>query len=93
MQSILTAVEARQKFGEILDRVNDVHDQFIIERNGKPLAAIVPIDLLEELKTISSKRVAKFLASGGSNLSDDEAMDIANEAIVEVRRARKKRTK
>ena len=78
-------MEARQKFGEILNRVNLVHDQFIIERNGKALAAIVPISILQELQNFARKSVTQFLKPNGSELSDEEAMELANEAKKESR--------
>ena len=85
MTSTLTAMEARQNFGEILNRVNLVHDQFIIERNGKPLAAIVPIKILEELQAFARKSISEFLSPHESELSDEEAMKLANEAKHESR--------
>lgn len=85
MTSTLTAMEARQKFGEILNRVNLVHDQFIIERNGKALAAIVPIGILKELQASARRSVVQFLKPHDSELSDEEAMALANEAKKESR--------
>ena len=94
MSVTISAMEARQRFGEILTRVNLVHDQFIIERNGKPLAAIVPIDSLKELKNKSRKRVLNFMEASGTKLSDKEANRIAVEEVRKVRvEKRKKKSK
>ncbi len=43
MQTKVTAVEARQKLGELLNRVTLLHEEIIIERAGKPLARLSPI--------------------------------------------------
>jgi prevent-host-death family protein len=91
MTITLSAMEARQKFGEILNRVDLVHDQFIIERNGRPLAAIVPISSLEDIQKKSRKRALSFLESRGSDLSDEEANAIAVAAVKEVRAERRKK--
>jgi prevent-host-death family protein len=77
MAITLSAMEARQKFGEILNRVDLVHDQFIIERNGRPLAAIVPISSLVDIAKKARSRALSFLDKGGTDLSDDEANSIA----------------
>jgi prevent-host-death family protein len=39
----LTAIKARQNLGEVLEEVYYKGDQFIIERAGKPMAALVPL--------------------------------------------------
>jgi prevent-host-death family protein len=44
----INAMKARQSLGEILNEVFYRSDTFIVERDGKPLAAIVPLSLLDE---------------------------------------------
>ena len=46
----INALKARQNFGEMLEQVYYRGDQFIIERAGKPMAAVVPLWQLEELQ-------------------------------------------
>lgn len=46
----INAMGVRQGLGEILNEVYYRGDTFIVERDGKPLAAIVPLSLLEELQ-------------------------------------------
>jgi prevent-host-death family protein len=43
MIKTLTAIKARQNLGEVLEEVYYNGDQFIIERAGKPMAAVVPL--------------------------------------------------
>lgn len=43
MIKTLTAIKARQNLGELLEEVYYNGDQFIIERAGKPMAAVVPL--------------------------------------------------
>lgn len=43
MIKTLTAIKARQNLGEVLEEVYYNGDQFIIERAGKAMAAVVPL--------------------------------------------------
>ena len=52
----INAMKVRQSLGEILNEVYYRGDTFIVERDGKPLAAIVPLSLLEELHKNSGDR-------------------------------------
>jgi len=45
----VTAVKARKNLGQLLEEVYYRGDQYVIERAGKPMAAIVPVWCLEEL--------------------------------------------
>jgi prevent-host-death family protein len=44
MGQTVSAVEARQKLGEILNRVSLRQEEIIIERAGKKIARLSPID-------------------------------------------------
>ena len=46
----VTALRARQKLGQLLEEVYYKGDQFVIERAGKPMAAVVPVWQLSELR-------------------------------------------
>ncbi len=50
MIKTLTAIKARQNLGEVLEEVYYKGDQYIIERAGKPMAAVVPLWQLEARK-------------------------------------------
>ena len=47
MIETISTIEMRQRLGDLLNRVALRHDQFVIERKGKPLAAMVPIERLD----------------------------------------------
>ncbi|HEX7542300.1 MAG TPA: type II toxin-antitoxin system Phd/YefM family antitoxin [Anaerolineales bacterium] len=51
------AGDARQKFAELLGRVGFGGDVAIVERSGKPMAALIPIQLYEQL---IAERQARF---------------------------------
>lgn len=43
----VTAIKARQNLGQLLEEVYYNGDRYIIERAGKPMAAVVPVQVLE----------------------------------------------
>jgi prevent-host-death family protein len=51
----INAMEARRAFGRILEEVFYKGEQYIIERAGKPMAAVVPLSQLEELQNHSGE--------------------------------------
>ena len=44
----INALKARQNFGQMIEEVFYRDEQFIIERAGRPMAAVVPVWKLEE---------------------------------------------
>ena len=44
----VNALKARQNLGQLLEEVYYNGDQYVIERAGKPMAAVVPLWQLEE---------------------------------------------
>lgn len=87
MERAIAAFTARRQFGQLLDQVMAQGDQFVVERNGKPVAALVPIDVYEQWK---ASREAFFdnvrQIAERVNLPEDDAMDLANEAVAAARR-------
>ncbi len=55
----VNALKARQNFGQLVEEVYYKGDQFIIERAGKPMAAVVPLWQLED----RSQRRERLLAN------------------------------
>jgi antitoxin (DNA-binding transcriptional repressor) of toxin-antitoxin stability system len=47
MPERVSILEVRQRIGDLLSRVALRRDEFIIERKGKPLAALMPVERLE----------------------------------------------
>src|SRR5205809_3154262 len=44
----INALKARQNLGQLLEEVYYKGDQYVIERAGRPMAAVVPVWQLEE---------------------------------------------
>ncbi|HZM24887.1 MAG TPA: type II toxin-antitoxin system Phd/YefM family antitoxin [Anaerolineales bacterium] len=47
----INAMKARQNFGQMLEEVYYRGEQFVIERAGRPMAALIPLSQLEELRS------------------------------------------
>jgi prevent-host-death family protein len=87
----ITTMEVREKLGDYLNRVALRHDQFIIERKGKPLAAMVPVEKLAELDRAARAHLLESLRPRRPAPSQAEADRLADEAKHRTR-GRKRRT-
>jgi PHD/YefM family antitoxin component YafN of YafNO toxin-antitoxin module len=67
MTEKVSTLEVRQKLGDLFNRVALRHDQFIIERKGKLLAALIPIERLEQMQRAA--RGSTSSAYSNSNLA------------------------
>lgn len=50
MEKRLGITQAREKFKDLVERVQYKGDMYIINRHGKPAAAVVPVELYESWK-------------------------------------------
>ncbi len=94
MKERISTLDVRAKLGEILNRVDLRRDEFIIERQGQALAALVPVPKLEQLERLARRYVLDGLEQQkASGFTTEEADEIAAEAVREVRAARRARKK
>ena len=80
MTERLSTLDLRQRLGDVLDRVALRHDEFIIERKGRPLAAMVPVEKLRQFQQLARLRLRDALAVKGPALTEREADALADEA-------------
>ena len=74
-------MDVRQRIGDMLNRVALRHDEFIIERRGKPLAALVPVERLEQMRRFARRHALEFMdRQKPSPLGDKQATELAAEA-------------
>src|SRR5690242_5798038 len=83
--------DIRKKLGEILDCVNLRGDEFVIERKNKPIAGLVPMKKMDYLRAMAKNFLLDFLEEEETDLSDEEAMNIANDAKHRTRKVKKSR--
>ncbi len=61
----ISAMKARQNLGQLLNEVSIRGDSFIIERAGKPLAALVDMERFQQLQEDRSAAVQALKKFGG----------------------------
>jgi antitoxin (DNA-binding transcriptional repressor) of toxin-antitoxin stability system len=92
MAEKVSTLDVRQRIGDLLNRVALRHDEFIIERKGKALAALVPVERLAQLRRFARREaLAALEGRRGGGLTEREAMDLAREARKWARRRGAKR--
>ena len=81
MPEKVSTIDVRQRIGDMLNRIALRYDEFIIERKGKPLAALVPLVRLEQMRRFARRHALEFIEQQkGSSLTDTQAMALAREA-------------
>jgi prevent-host-death family protein len=88
MTEKISTLEVRQRLGDILNRVALRNDQFIIERKGKPLAAVVPVERFEQMRRAARMHLLRVLERQEGKPSEALAERIADEAKHRTRKAR-----
>jgi prevent-host-death family protein len=86
----VSAIKARQNLGQLLNEVSIKGDSFIIERAGKPLAALVD---LESLQKIQEDRESALAALQGiwkkmEGANDQEVSETIEKAIKAARKTK-----
>ena len=80
MEKTVSTQDAPQRFGELLQEVTDRGDRYVVERDGVPLAVVVPFALYRQWKR---RREAFFQemreTTDRVNLSEDEAIRLTDE--------------
>ncbi len=88
MEKVIPAFDARRQFGRLLNDVVARGDEYVVERHGEPVAAVVPIELYQQWKRRREAFFAHWEAvANRANIPEDEAMALTAEAVQAVRRA------
>jgi antitoxin YefM len=94
MAKIVPVREFRTKLSELLSDVADRRDHVLVTRNGKPAAALVPIDeyqaLEETAEILSDPATLDAIQAGMSELAkgDTIALDDLRRDLAQLRAAR-----
>ena len=81
MAERVSTIDVRRRIGDLVNRVALRHDEFIIERKGKSLAALVPVERLEQMRRFARRHALEFLdQQTGGPLTDEQATELALEA-------------
>lgn len=92
MKQTVGVTEARSRFGELVDQVRYRGDTVVLMKSGRPAAALVPFDLLEQWQAERDRLFAVVNEVQEHNrdlaMSDDELMAFVDEEIHEARTQR-----
>jgi prevent-host-death family protein len=83
----VTAMTARKNFGELLNEVKYYHDNVLITKAGKPIAALIDIELFEKLRTLRNQfdALTKEMAKAYENVDPDIVEEEIQEALKKIR--------
>ena len=84
MAETINTKEVRQRLGDLLDRVSE-RDEFVIERRGKPAAAIVSYQKYEQMQRAAEAELLEALDAHARRLTQAQARQLAKAAKVRVR--------
>lgn len=84
------AREARSKFADLIGRVHYGGETIIVERSGKPMAAVIPVELYERLMAEREARFAIIdkLRAKLPELAEEEVAEDVAAAVAAVRSGR-----
>ncbi len=91
---IISAMQARQRFGELLDKGFYQGRSFLVERAGKVMVAIIPATEYQQLQRLKTEARESFFTTtkelrnrvAQSRLRDEDIQALIDEAVMEVRR-------
>lgn len=88
--AIMGAREARAQFADLLGRVHYRGETVIVERSGKPMVAVIPIELYEQLVAEREARFAVIdqIRDKAPDVPEEEVYKDVAAALAAVRAAR-----
>ena len=76
----VSTMEVRKRVGDILNRVALRGDEYLIERKGKPLAVMMPVEKADAIRRAARLHLGEWLSRPNATVTDEQAMTLANEA-------------
>lgn len=82
-----SAVKFRQNLGEMLNQVQYRHDSVVINKDGKPVAALIDARLFERIRRMQARfdALAGRLEAGYSSVLEAEGLSEIEQAIRDER--------
>ena len=86
-----SAVTFRQNLGEMLNLVQYRHDSVVINKDGKPVAALVDAQLFERIRRMQSRfdDLCQRIEAGFSKVPEAEGMAEIDAAVAQDRQAQR----
>jgi prevent-host-death family protein len=88
MISEVSAVYFRQNLGEMLNQVQYRNDSIVINKDGKPVAALVDAELFARIRRMRARfdALSSRIAEAYTNVPADEGMAEIDAAVARARR-------
>ena len=85
-----TAMMVRQNLGELLNGVQYRHDTVLVTKAGKPVAALVDMELFEKIRRMKEQfeSLSAELGKAYADVDEEIGMKEINEAVKAVRAKR-----
>lgn len=83
----INAVKLRQHLGELLSRVHDRRDSIVISKNGRPVAALVDVELFARIHRMRERfdALSDRIAEGYATVPEAEGVAEIDAAVTTVR--------
>ena len=88
MYKTISALKARQNLGQVMNEVALKGDEYIIERAGKPLVAVIPIEKYQSLQQ-EWDEFFESVSAMGANIKEED-YEVVNRLVDEAVRAYRK---
>jgi prevent-host-death family protein len=87
----ISAVNFRQKLGEMLNQVLYRNDSILINKDGKPVAALIDAELFARIRRMRERfdALSQRIAEAYADVPIDEGMAQINRAVEEERKKRR----
>jgi prevent-host-death family protein len=87
----VSAVNFRQNLGEMINQVQYRHDSVVINKDGKPVAALVDARLFERIRRMQGRfdALCSRIEAGFANLGEAEGLAEIDAAVSAERAARR----
>jgi prevent-host-death family protein len=90
MVNEVNAVNFRQNLGEMLNQVQYRKDSIVINKDGKPVAALVDAELFARIRRMQDRfeELSRQVAEAFADLPEEQGLAKIDAAVAEVRRRR-----
>lgn len=87
----VSAVNFRQNLGEMLTQVQYRHDSIVINKDGKPVAALVDAELFARIRRMRDRfdALSDRIANAYADVQVEEGLAEIDEAVAEERRRKR----
>lgn len=93
MEKPIGAYEARRRFGQLIEETFYKHDHFIIERSGRAMAAIVPVEEYRRWKRLAKERVFAMIQEVWNHTEGVPAEELEKEVKQAVKTLRRRQSR